>query len=140
MHGEEMKGEMSLAQDRDLKLGEYEISGNRYRELKYFCRQHEEKKQRLREMTEISSPSFAHTRGGKIADRTGDTAVSRVQLQRDIETVEQAAIETDSGIYTYLLRNVTEGVPYEYLGVPLSIASFYRRRRKFFWILDKKKK
>lgn len=140
MHGEEMKGEMSLAQDRDLKLGEYEISGNRYRELKYFCRQHEEKKQRLQEMTEISSPSFSHTSGGKIADRTGDTAVRRLQLQRDIETVEQAAIETDSGIYTYLLRNVTEGVPYEYLGVPLSIASFYRRRRKFFWILDKKKK
>lgn len=128
-----------MAQNRRSQQQDYGISGNRYRELKYFCRQHEEKKQRLQELTEISSPGFSHTgSGGKIADKTGDTAVRRMHLQRDIETVEQAAMEADGGIYTYLLRNVTEGVPYEYLDVSYSRASFFRIRKNFFKILDKK--
>ena len=42
--------------DRDLKLDEYNISGNRYRELKYFCRQYREKQSLLRSITEVGSP------------------------------------------------------------------------------------
>ena len=60
-------------------------------------------------------------------------------MQRDLEMIEQTAIEADAEIYTYIISNVADGVPWEYLGVPYSRATFYRRVRKFFWLLDKKK-
>ena len=125
--------------DRDLKLDEYNISGNRYRELKYFCRQYREKQSLLRSITEVGSPPICGGGGGRLADKTASTAIRRTELQRDLEMIEQTAVEADAEIYTYILSNVADGVPWEYLGVPYSRATFYRRVRKFFWLLDKKK-
>jgi len=131
---------MLLGKERVLKLQSYNISDNRYRELKYFCRQYREKQSQLWSITELSSPRFDSAGGGnKTSDRTADAAIRRAQLQRDIEIIEQAAIEADVEIYQYIISNVADGIAYEYLGVPASIASFYRKRREFFWILDKKK-
>ncbi|WMI81830.1 hypothetical protein [Anaerotignum sp. MB30-C6] len=130
-----------MGRERDLKLQSYNISDNRYRELKYFCRQYREKQSQLRSITELSSPRFDSTGGGnKTSDRTADTACRRAQLQRDIEMIEQSAIEADVEISAYIMDNVVDGIAYEYLDVPASIASFYRKRRKFFWILDKMKR
>ena len=41
-----------MAKERDLKLLDYDISDNRYRELKYFCRQYKEKQKKLCFITE----------------------------------------------------------------------------------------
>lgn len=129
-----------MGRERDIKLQEYEISGNRYRELKYFCRQYREKQSQLRSITELSSPSIGSMGGGnKTSDRTADTAVKRAQLQKELETIEQSAIEADAGVYQYIISNVTEGIPWEYLDVPVSRASFYRLRRKYFYLLSEKK-
>lgn len=127
--------------ERDINLDTYNISGNRYRELKYFCRQYREKQSRLRSMTEIGSPAFDGNGGGsgRTSDRTADTAIKRTELQRDLELIEQTAMEADAEIYQYIINHVADGVPVEYLGVPCSRATFYRRKRKFFWLLDKKK-
>ena len=125
--------------DRDLKLDGYNISGNLYRELKYFCRQYREKQSLLRSITEVGSPPLSGGGSGKFSDKTASTAIRRTELQRDLEMIEQTAIEADVEIYTYILSNVADGVPWEYLGVPYSRATFYRRVRKFFWLLDKKK-
>lgn len=126
--------------ERDLKLQSYNISDNRYRELKYFCRQYREKQSQLRSITELSSPSFSGTGGGnKTSDRTADTACRRAQLQRDIEMIEQSAIEADSEIYAYIMDNVADGIAYEYLDVPAGRRKFYESRKKFFKILSDKK-
>ena len=125
--------------DRDLKLDEYNISGNRYRELKYFCRQYREKQSLLRSITEVGSPPICGGGGGRLSDKTASTAIRRTELQRDLEMIAQTAVAADAEIYTYILSNVADGVPWEYLGVPYSRATFYRRVRKFFWLLDKKK-
>ena len=127
--------------DRDLKLDGYNISGNRYRELKYFCRQYREKQSLLRSITEVGSPPLSGGGSGKFSDKTASTAIRRTELQRDLEMIEQTAIEADVEIYTYILSNVADGVPWEYLGVPYSRATFYRRVRKFFgcWIKRNKK-
>ena len=52
--------------DRDLKLDGYNISGNRYRELKYFCRQYREKQSLLRSITEVGSPPLSGGGSGKL--------------------------------------------------------------------------
>lgn len=124
--------------ERDLKIPE--LSPNRYKELKFFCRQYREKQSQLRSITELSSPSFGGCSGGnKTSDRTADTACRRAQLQKDLEVIEQAAIEADGEIYPYIITNVADGVAYQYLDVPCSWSTFNRRRRKFFNLLDSRK-
>lgn len=129
-----------MSRERDLKLEKYRISGNRYRELKYFCRQYREKQARLRELTEVAAAAMQEGgRNGKVSDITADTAIRREALQKDLDSIEQAAMETDAELYGYIIRNVTDGIPYEYLGVPMGRRQFYKMRRKFFFILSEKK-
>lgn len=129
-----------MARERDLRMEKYNISGNRYRELKYFCRQYREKQERLREMTELAAATVQEGgRSGKVPDATADAAIRRAGLQKDLEMIEDAARETDAGLSPYIIRNVADGVPYEYLGVPMGRRQFYKMRRKFFFILSEKK-
>ena len=128
-----------MPKERVLSLGKYDISANRYLELKYFCRQYREKQSQLRSLTEISSFTPEGRSGGGISDKTASLAIKRMQLLEDMKLVEQSAFEADSDIYQYIINHVADGVPVEYLGVPCSRATFYRRKRKFFWLLDKKK-
>ncbi|MBS6174551.1 MAG: hypothetical protein KH760_08800 [Clostridiales bacterium] len=125
---------------RDLRMEKYKISTNRYRELKYFCMQYREKKSRLRAITELSVSSMERSKGGnKTSDRTADIAMQRLQLENDIQMIETAAIEADSALYSYIISNVVDGIPYEYLSVPAGRRQFYQSRRKFFNILSIKK-
>lgn len=129
-----------MPKERDLKMEKYSISGNRYRELKYFCRQYREKQAQLREMTEVSAPKMQEGgKSGRVSDLTADTAVRGAELRKDLEMIEQAAVETDTELYGYIISNVTDGIPYEHLGVPMGRRQFYKMRRKFFFILSKKK-
>ena len=61
------------------------------------------------------------------------------QQYKDIEAIEQCAVAADPEIYQYVIKSVTEGVKYEFLKVPASRKKFYRARRKFFYLLDRKK-
>ena len=128
-----------MAKERDLKLLDYDISDNRYRELKYFCRQYNEKQKKLRTITELASPQFGTKRGGALSDRTANIAIKKAQLEGELKIIEQSAIEADGELYGYVLENVTDGVPYEYLDLPTSRSSFYALRRRFFYILDKRR-
>ena len=129
-----------MKKDRDLKLQDYNISPNRYRELKYFCKQYREKQLQLRSITELSSPGFDSNGGGnKISDRTGNTALRRLQLEKELEIIEQSAMEAGNEFYPYILNNVVNGVRYEHLEVPMSRRAFFRMKLKFFGILSTKK-
>lgn len=128
-----------MTRERDLELGAFYISENRYRELKYFCRQYHEKKQYLQEITEISSPGFAMKRGNKLANTTAELAVKRIQIEKEIGMIEQSAVETDAELYPYILKSATEGTSYDYLDMPVSRSGFYALRKRFFSILDKKR-
>jgi hypothetical protein len=131
---------MTLSKERDLKLESYDISDNRYRELKYFCRQYREKQTLLRSITEVFSPRFDGAGGGnKISDWTADTAIRRVQLKRDIELIEQSAMEADGEIYQYIISNVSDGIAYEYMEVPAGRRKFYDARKRFYTLLSVKK-
>lgn len=128
-----------MTRERDLEMGAFDVSENRYRELKYFCRQYHEKKQHLQEITEVSSPGFAMKRGQKLANATAEIAVKRIQMEKEIEMIEQAAMETDAELYPYILKSVTEGTSYDYLDMPMSRSGFYALRKRFFSILHQKR-
>lgn len=116
-----------MPRERDLKLEKYRISGNRYRELKYFCRQYREKQSQMQAIADIATP-LLH----------GD-AERWEMLRKELQMIDQAAMEADAEIAGYIIKNVADGIPYEYLGVPCSRSAFFRARKKFFWILDRKK-
>ena len=57
--------------------------------------------------------------------------------------IEQTAMETDSELYQYIIKAVTnEYVTYKYLqtimNIPCSRNTYYDRRRKFYYLLSKK--
>lgn len=129
-----------MKKDRDLKLQDYNISPDRYRELKYFCKQYREKQSQLRSITELSSPCIDSNGGGnKISDRTGNTALKRLGLVKELEIIEQSAMEAGNEFYPYILSNVVDGVRYEHLQIPMSRRAFFRIKLNFFKILSMKK-
>lgn len=128
-----------MAKERGLK--KYKISLNRFRELKYFCLQYDDKKRELNSLTFISaqlSDGQPHG-GGGVSDVTAKKAIKAAELKKDIELIEKCAVEADSTIYRHIMTNVTKGLAYEYLEVPMGKNQFYEKRRKFFWLLNKYK-
>ncbi|WP_145995747.1 hypothetical protein [Pygmaiobacter massiliensis] len=129
-----------MPNQKDLNLEKYEISKYRYRELKNFCLQYDEKKQRLAALRGIGAVTYSNEpHGSGTSDPTAAKAERAQQLARDIELIEQTAMEVDSVNYHSLLANVTAAnLPYEYLSPACGRRQFYEDRRKFFYLLDKK--
>ena len=114
-----------MTKERDVSLKRYGVSKNRYRELKYFCRQYGEKKKRLRDLS-----------GKGFLPADGDAAEERERLREELALLE----ETDREVSSYLLKAVTEDRSFYSLGVPMSSAAFYKRKQAFFGRLDEKRK
>ena len=83
-------------------------------------------------------PHAANTR-----DRTAEAAEKRAELREKIRMIEDTAHEADPDLGDYILHAVTnEGATYEYLQtvkkLPCGKDMFYDRRRKFYYLLNKK--
>jgi len=145
---------------RPLKLDEWDISWEEYKELTYFALQYERKKRDAAALLTIklSTPTpviyhkngkeygeFMPHGGNRISDPVAATAAKRDRLLRDVRMIEQAAQaaceDAGEGMYPALLRAVTTrcGVQAVYanpdLRPPKGERQFYGLRRKFFWIL-----
>lgn len=129
-----------MSKQKDLNLEKYKISKYRYRELKYFCLQYDEKKQRLAALRGLGAVTYSsEPHGSEISDPTAAKAERVQQLARDVELIEQTVMEVDCVNYDSLLANVTAmNLPYEYLSPACGRRQFYEDRRKFFYLLDKK--
>lgn len=125
---------------RDMKLSDYNISRAKYSELKYFCMQYSEKLQELSQGYGIrAAVSDGMPKGNIPGNPTEQVAIRNIMLKKDVELIEQTAIEADSDIYKWLLKNVTEGIGYDYLDVPKSRNRFYDSRKYFFYLLAQKR-
>lgn len=124
---------------RDMTWDDYGITKNRYRELLYFCRQYSEKKQRIGYgLKAVDSDGMP--RGNSTGNPTETSAMQNAILHKDVELIEQAAIQTSRVLAPYILKNVCDELSYEYLGrVPVCRKDFYGYRRLFFSQLDKLK-
>lgn len=131
---------------RALNHSKYGISKNRFKELYYWCLQYNEWRDELKYKTDTvkSIETTGMPTAGGSGDPTQQLAMRRQQLEENCRMIEQTAIEADPDIYQYLLKTVTnKNVTYEYLdmimGIPCSRNTYYERRRKFYWLLSKKK-
>ena len=125
--------------EADLKLDKFGISKDLFRELKYFCRQYSDKLAELnciRGLSAAVSDGMPH--GSGTSDPTARKAERALRLRQEMEAVEQAAIEADGELYQYIIRHVTVGTPYTYLGIPCGVRQFEKMRRVFYWALAKR--
>lgn len=132
---------------RPINEDKYRISKNRFREVYYYCLQYNEWKDELsRELETTSTGTMDGMPKGKgrTSSSTEAIAIRRAELERKCRLVEQTAIEADPDLYPWLLKAVTnEGASYKWLkareDIPCSRNTYYERRRKFYWLLSKKK-
>ena len=128
-----------MSNKRDLNLEEFGISLSRYRELYYFCQQYREKKEELQRCYSVTSePTSKRSENAHILTNFAEQQTDKTnKLSRDIGLIEQTAQEAVGGLYPFILKNVTEDITYEHMGVPCGRRQFMRR--KFFCLLDQKK-
>lgn len=129
---------------RDMTWEDYGISKYRYRELKAFCLQYPEKKEKLSYGLTAHGPSFGSA--GRIGRPTENQAISNSPYAKDCLMIENTAAEASGEIAPWILASVTEDLSYEELElhpelgrVPVCKKDFYGIRRKFYSYLDYKR-
>ena len=125
---------------RNMKLSDYNISRAKYNELKYFCIQYVEKKQKLESAYGLrATVNDGMPKGNLSGDTTAQEAIRNVMLQEDLRLIEETAKKAAPEIHKRILKNVTEETPYEWMDVPVGRRQFYEYRRYFFYLLAQKR-
>lgn len=125
------------------KKNEYWISEHRYYELVHFCRQYNEwNRIYLDIMNTIHSDSIiGRKETADIYNPTLEKIVRAEKYKNYMDMVRETCMLADEFIHEYLFKAVTEGRAYPYLktklNIPCSRDYYYKRYRKFFWLLDK---
>ncbi len=127
------------------RRNKYYISKERYLELKHFCLQYKEWKQRYLELAaEIGLSSCPIERlpiGSDISDKTASVAITLNSLLSKMRVVEDTSYAADDEIGDYIFLAVTEGLSYPTLStlheIPCGKDMYYDRFRKFFFLLNK---
>ena len=103
--------------------------------------QYHEKKRRLRELeSPYKSPQITGIPSGSgPGDPTGRNAERASVLSGDIELIERTAAAAAGKDALWLLKNVTQGIAWEYMPVSCGRRKFYNRRRVFFYLLAQSK-
>ena len=125
-----------IARTWDIRLDDYHISRDAYRELLYFCRQYDDKKRKAAEirLLKVTAPD-GMPRGRRTSDTTAQAAEKAARLSNDCSQIEQAAEEAAGDLAPYILLNATRGVSYYAMDIPASERTFNRLRRKFYFCL-----
>ena len=126
------------------KRNQYYISRHRYYELKHYCLQYPEFKKIYNDLCEKIPGGVIRVKSddsGNIEDKSIEVRQAYLDQMLLIEECSQL---TDPVIGAYILKGVTEGLPYTYFrmreNIPCGKDMYYELYRKFFYILDHKKK
>lgn len=121
----------------------YWINKHRHYELKHFCLQYPEWKKSYAEFDDASISLFTMgcVRTNTVpGDPTAKHALKKAYYLERIKLIERIARETDTHLYEYILKGVTEGRSYTYLksrlNIPCGRDMYYDRYRRFFWLLS----
>lgn len=128
------------------KKNTYYIGKQRYYELKHFCLQYQEWVGTIKYIDGLSKSPGGLENFGKsynIGNPTEQAAEERAYFSKKIDLLEAVAKDTDPIIGSYILKGVTQGIPYDKLNafdeVPCGKDMYYELYRKFFWILDQRR-
>lgn len=126
------------------KTNKYYIPKHRFYELYHYCLQYNDWMNEYNSIGQLSAVNNDGQFGSGPGDPTFAKAERRLELRKKIDEIREAAAAADWDLAKYILLAVTkEGASYQYLhnvkGMPCSRKMFYDRRRKFYWIMDKKR-
>lgn len=123
------------------KANMYYIPRHRYYELKHFCMQYKDFKKAYNDLCEKVQSGIIKIGDAPAAEDKG--LYVRERYLNRINMIEESAKLTDKVLDAYILKGVTEGLPYAYLktkyNIPCCKDTYYDLYRKFFWILSHKK-
>lgn len=154
-----------MASTRPIKMTDWGISWEEYKELVYFCLQYDQKRREAAALLtlKLSTPTpityhkmingksvefgeFLPHGGNRTSDPVAATAAKRDRLLNDVRMIEHAAqlagvLDGGHSIYTALLKAVTTRSGVQAVMAdpdkkpPCGKNEFYAARRKFYWIL-----
>lgn len=123
----------------------YWIPKHRFYELKHYCLQYPEwKKQYAGLGLEAGAHKLDTMRGSDLSDPTARFGQMRADLWNAMELISKTAAEASPELDVFLLKAVTEEIPFTQLqtvyGIPCGKDMYYEAYRKFFWLLSGKKR
>lgn len=126
-----------MERQRNISWEKYGISKYRYRELKFFCLQYKEKKEKIRRgLTRGAAVQTTSTGNSKVESQ----AINNVRYAADVEAIEECCKEAHKDLAPYILQSVTEDITYEAIisqkRIPYGKTDFYAARRYFYYLLD----
>ena len=131
---------------RPINQEKYKISKHRFLELYHFCMQYQEWKDELKYLTDtMKGINISEgAKGTGTGSATEQLAIKRSELREKCELIEQTAMEADPEIYQYIIKGATtDYASYKYLReimrIPCCKNVYYERRKKFYWLLSRKK-
>lgn len=132
-----------MAREYSQAIANYDISRERFLELKHKCLQYPEWIKRRNECYELQSTvSDGMPKGSTSAtsavERQAEKAMKESELVDLVERCLFEATDGDVGIIPDLRKNICYGVPYIALTAPCGKNEFTKYRHKFYYILDKK--
>lgn len=132
-----------MAKEYSQAFAEYEISRERFLELKHKCLQYPEWIRNRNDCYELSSGGADGMPKGSsgstsVVERQADRARKYAELADMVERCLFEAADGNAAVIPYLRKNICYGIPYISLSVPCDKNKFTRYRHKFYFILDKK--
>lgn len=129
------------------KKSKYYIDKHRKYELIHFCKQYSKWEEALKDVEGWSISPVGQEKvndGGYVSDPVARAAAVRKFYSDRIDMVDNAAKEADQYLWRYIVMGITKDLTYENLlifyKIPCSRETYYDRRAKFLWILDKRRK
>lgn len=131
---------------RNYTWEDYGISRQRYKELQAFCLQYDEKKSKLK--YGLNAIRYdGQPKGNMVGHPTERAALENIIYRHDCFLIEEAAVKANPKIWKYILRSVTQGLPYEFIEydeeqgrIPMGKTEFYGYRKLFYHYLNESKK
>lgn len=122
----------------------YWLPKHRYYELRHFCLQYPDWKNLYSRLEfKMTGNPEVQTRGRTPGDPTGQLASMRADCARNIDLVERTAKAADETLAKWILKAVTEDIPFTALNllneIPCGKDMFYDRFRRFYWLLSQEK-
>ena len=122
----------------------WHISKERYYELKHFCLQYPDFKRIYNSICDDIPSGIIKVKTDDVIHKDERKMAIRQRYLDQMSLIEECSQLTDPVLGAYILKGITQGLSYTYLrmhdNIPCGKDMYYDLYRKFFYILDLKKK